>query len=78
MTPDATNTLLDHDAAAWAANDPERIASLWDATEDAPIYKVEEVLHYFHKMEDIHSTVSTINAFMRPSGSKFPMSVCSR
>ena len=40
-------------AAAWAANDSDRIASHWDADDPNPFYKAEEVPDYFHDLDEI-------------------------
>jgi len=45
--------LLESYAAAWASNNADTIASHWDADETEPFYKAEEVLEYYHQLDDI-------------------------
>ncbi|MEM8983677.1 MAG: hypothetical protein AAGC71_11665 [Pseudomonadota bacterium] len=46
-------SLLSDYAAAWAANDPDKIASYWDQSAETHFYKAEEFDDYFATMAEI-------------------------
>ena len=52
-TDAAIETLLSDYAAAWAANDPEQIASFWDADSATCFYKAEEIDDFFASLAEI-------------------------
>lgn len=46
-------SLLESYSQAWAMNDPDKIAEHWDSSDPEPFYKAEEVLHYYHSLDEI-------------------------
>lgn len=53
MNIEQIKSLLESYSAAWAANDAEKIAAHWDAEEQEPFYKAEEILNYYHSLDEI-------------------------